>query len=34
MCVPVSSIGKVSENCIRDPSFNFNLYQKLIDVDP
>ena len=27
--VPVSSIGKVSNSCIRDLGFNSHLYQKL-----
>ena len=30
--VPVSSIGKVSDGCIRDLRFNSRLYQKLIDI--
>ena len=34
MCVPVSSISKVSEDYIRDLGFNLHLHQKLIDVNP
>ena len=30
--VPVNSIGKVSDSCIRDLGFNPRLHQKLIGV--
>ena len=32
MWVPVSSISKVSDGCIRDIGFNSRLYKKLIGV--
>ena len=30
--VPISSIGKVSNGCIKDLEFNPHLYQKLIGI--